>query len=290
MRISFLLLLFFTVQLSTFSQRNPVIILGTVPVYETTAMDATEVTIEEYTYFIINHQFDPALFPNLSKLSPSARVYFKELQKGESNLFAKVVKNHPSIAKSYGEKGFTVTKTYNEFVTADSTGFSIYNPVVAVSFEQAQQFCTWRQENENKNRTVKILITLPSLEIYQTFINNTDSVVAGSSQCKQFQFNFAHQSCISAQMDKDMQQQGIGLVRTDRFKPSQQKLYNMQGNAAEMTSVKGIAKGGSFRHSASASMNDQVQHYTEAEEWLGFRCYVRLQEGFFIKPLSEEAE
>lgn len=286
MRISFLLLLFFTVQLSTFSQRNPVVILGTVPLYETSAMDVTEVTIEEYTYFIINHQFDPALFPNLSKLSPSARLYFQELQKGENCSFVKLIKNHPAIAKSYGETGFTVTKVYNEFAKRDSSGFSIFNPVVAVSFEQAQQFCVWRQDNENINRTAKIRITLPSPEIYQTFISNIDSVVSVNNKCKQFQYNFAHQPCIAAQSDKDMQQQGIGLVRADRFKPSQQKLYNLQGNAAEMTSVKGIAKGGSFRHSASASMNDQLQHYTEAEEWLGFRCYVTLQEGFFVKPRS----
>lgn len=286
MRIVFLIVLYFFVQLSVFSQRNPVVILGTVPVYETTAMDATEVTIEEYTYFIINHQFNPTLFPDFKKLSPSARFYFQELQKGKSNLFVKVVKNHPALAKSYGENGFTVTKAYNEFVKADSTGFTIYNPVVAVSFEQAMQFCTWRQETENKNRAVKLRITLPSPEIYQTFINNTDSIFADNNQCKQFQFNFAHQPCNSSQIEKDMLQQGIGLVRTDRFKPSQQKLYNMQGNAAEMTSVKGIAKGGSFRHSASASMNDQVQQYTEAEEWLGFRCYITLQEGFFVKPRS----
>lgn len=286
MRITLFLLLSLTVQLSVFSQRNPVVILGTVPVYETSAIDATEVTIEEYTYFIINHQFDPALFPDFQKLTLSARVYFKELQKGENNLFVTHVKNHPSIAKSYGEKGFAVTKAYNDFVKTDSTGFSIYNPVVAVSFEQAQQFCTWRQDNENKNRAVKLRITLPSPEIYQIFINNTDSIVPVTSQCKQFQFNFAHPLCIADQLEKDMQQQGIGLVRADRFKPSQQKLYNLQGNAAEMTSVKGIAKGGSFRHCASASMNDQVQHYTAAEEWLGFRCYVTLQEGFFVKPRS----
>ncbi len=286
MRIFFLLLLFFTVQLSAFSQRNPVNIFGTVPVYETTAMDATEVTIEEYTYFIINHQFDPALFPDFPKLSPSARFYFQELQKGKNNLLIKIVKNHPALAKSYGENGFTVTQAYNEFVKADSTGFTIYNPVVAVSFEQAMQFCMWRQETENKNRTVKIRITLPSPEIYQTFISNTDSIVADNNQCKQFQFNFAHPPCIAAQLEKDMQQQGIGLVRADRFKPSQQKLYNLQGNAAEMTSVKGIAKGGSFKHCANASMNDQVQQYSEAEGWLGFRCYITLQEGFFIKPRS----
>lgn len=286
MRIVFLIVLSFFVQLSAFSQRNPVVILGTVPVYETTAMDATEVTIEEYTYFIINHQFNPALFPDFAKLSPSARLYFQELKKGTSNLFVKVVKNHALQAKSYGENGFTVTKAYNEFVNADSTGFTIYNPVVAVSFEQAMQFCAWRQENENKNRTVKLRISLPSPEIYQTLINNTDSIVTGKNECKQFQFNFSHKPCVSVQQEKDMQQQGVSLVRVDRFKPSQQKLYNMQGNAAEMTSVKGIAKGGSFRHSASASMNDQVQQYSEAEGWLGFRCYITLQEGFFIKPRS----
>lgn len=283
MRITYLLFVFLSAQFAAFSQRNPVVIHGTVPVFETTAMDATEVTIAEYTYFIVNSQFDSALFPNLSKLSPSARLYFQDLQKGQGSSFIKIVKNHTAQAKSYGVDGFAVTEVYNKFVDADSTGFTIYNPVVAVSFEQAERFCEWRQNNENINRTVKLRITLPPLEIYQKLINNVDSLLPNKKNCNELQFNFAHPPCIARHKSKDMSQQGFGLVRADRFKPTLEKLYNIQGNAAEMTSTKGIAVGGSFKHGAKESMKNQTQLYTQEEEWLGFRCFVVLNENYFLK-------
>lgn len=283
MRITFLFFVFVSAQLAAFSQRNPVVILGAMPVFETAAIDATEVTIAEYTYFIINNQFDSTLFPNLFKLSPSARLYFQDLQKSEGSSFVKIVKNHAVHAKSYGVNGFALTKAYYKFVEGDSTGFTIYNPVVAVSFEQAERFCEWRQNNENRNRTVKLRITLPPLEIYKKLISNMDSLQPNKKNCNEFQFNFAHTPCSTKHRNKDMSQQGFGLVRADRFKPTFEKLYNIQGNAAEMTSTKGIAVGGSFKHSAKESMSDEVQYYTTEKEWLGFRCYISLQDNYFRK-------
>jgi hypothetical protein len=50
------------------------------------------------------------------------------------------------------------------------------------------------------------------------------------------------------------------------------KLYNLRGNAAEMTSEKGIAFGGSYLHRANCSYVNDFQKYESSEEWLGFRC------------------
>ncbi|WP_375561983.1 formylglycine-generating enzyme family protein [Bernardetia sp. OM2101] len=49
-------------------------------------------------------------------------------------------------------------------------------------------------------------------------------------------------------------------------------LYNMFGNVAEMTSEKGIAKGGSFAHTLEECAADKVQTYDSPQAWLGFRC------------------
>lgn len=49
-------------------------------------------------------------------------------------------------------------------------------------------------------------------------------------------------------------------------------LYEMIGNVAEMTEVKGIAKGGSFRNSLSDFTINTDFLYDSPKEWLGFRC------------------
>ncbi len=283
MRILLFFFFFNGLLVTLFGQKNPVSILGTAKIDDKSSVDVTEVTIQEYTYFLINNNFDSTLIPNLQKLPVHARAYFKDLQNGTQSLFVSIVRNHSSIASSYGEKGFILTNAYKEFEKNESTGFSIFNPVVAVSFEQAEKFCEWRQNNENRNRTIKIRITLPPLEIYQELIANVDSLLPNKKNCYQFQFNFAHPPCSEKHKYKDMSQQGFGLVRADRFKPTPEKFYNIQGNAAEMTSTKGIAVGGSFKHSAKESMANEVQRYAEEEEWLGFRCYIILQDNYFRK-------
>lgn len=70
--------------------------------------------------------------------------------------------------------------------------------------------------------------------------------------------------------------QGQSLLRVDSYWPTSLGLYGIQGNAAEMTSSKGIAMGGSFRHYAYQSASSEVQNYSDAGDWLGFRYVVTL--------------
>ncbi|MBD2715283.1 SUMF1/EgtB/PvdO family nonheme iron enzyme [Microvirga sp. STR05] len=49
-------------------------------------------------------------------------------------------------------------------------------------------------------------------------------------------------------------------------------LYNIIGNAAEMTATKGIAKGGSFQSSVLSLKLESRQLYQGPQSWLGFRC------------------
>jgi formylglycine-generating enzyme required for sulfatase activity len=48
-------------------------------------------------------------------------------------------------------------------------------------------------------------------------------------------------------------------------------VYHMMGNAAEMTSEKGKAMGGSYLTTAKQSLPGEVQTYTQPEAWLGIR-------------------
>jgi formylglycine-generating enzyme required for sulfatase activity len=55
-------------------------------------------------------------------------------------------------------------------------------------------------------------------------------------------------------------------------KTKQFGLDNLFGNVAEMTSEKGIAKGGSFAHTLEECAANKVQIYDSPQAWLGFRC------------------
>ena len=55
-------------------------------------------------------------------------------------------------------------------------------------------------------------------------------------------------------------------------------LYNVVGNVAEMVEEKGIAKGGSWFHSPSASTISATQTYTAPTPYIGFRVFMEVLE------------
>jgi formylglycine-generating enzyme required for sulfatase activity len=72
--------------------------------------------------------------------------------------------------------------------------------------------------------------------------------------------------------------QGLELTDTRAYAPNAYGLYNMIGNVAELTSMPGVAKGGSFAHSIRDFTLKTNFRYTDTDlttatkEWLGFRC------------------
>jgi len=97
-------------------------------------------------------------------------------------------------------------------------------------------------------------------------------------------FNFNHipcTDCASAKKTKNhpvLKYIGSEPVYVWGYFPDILGLWNLQGNVAEMTSVKGIAKGGSCNHPASEAYNNKSQEYTKPEIWLGFRVWYRFYE------------
>jgi formylglycine-generating enzyme required for sulfatase activity len=265
---------------NSFGQKNPTKIYGTVPINNFSSMDATEVTINEWISFIINNNFNTALFPDSLSISNSTRVLFNDLKKGKDFEYIEIIDNSKFLRENYGSRGFRVTKKFKNLVDADTNYFSIYNPIVGISFAQAQKFCKWREAVVNKTKAVKIKITLPSIEIYKKVNLNKDSLCKAElncDSCSGYQLNYSHKKCTLSAKHKEIITQGEGLLRVDSYWPSILGLYNIQGNAAEMTSIEGIAVGGSFRHFAADSYSDKTQSYSKEEDWLVFRCLVTLQ-------------
>ena len=260
-----------------YAQRHPAKLIGTVSIDKVSSIDQTEVTIQEYMYFIINNHFDSALFPKPESMSSVAKYFFDDLHGNRE--FVTIKPNRFDLVYEYGVKGFAVTKAYENFIAMDTSGFSIFNPIVGVSYEQAMQFCSWREQLVNVSQRKKVHITLPPMEVYNTINESTDSTKkskAGKDGCLRYHFNYAHASCSSVGKHDELKGEGYRLLRTDVYSPTKLKIYCLQGNAAEMTATKGIAVGGSFRHFAKASFANEVQIYQHEEDWLGFRCYVSL--------------
>lgn len=64
----------------------------------------------------------------------------------------------------------------------------------------------------------------------------------------------------------------LGLEYVYVNPPNYLGLYNIIGNAAEMTTSKGVAKGGSFQSSMLNLKLESQQLYQGPQSWLGFRC------------------
>jgi hypothetical protein len=134
-------------------------------------------------------------------------------------------------------------------------------------------FCQWKENLINSSQATKITVSLPSVDIYKRVITNKDSL--NSKNCAQY--NSINCNCISESKKDHNKFQGKSLLRADSYWPTELGLFNLQGNAAEMTNIEGIAMGGSFRHYAKESFSDKTQQYSTPEDWLGFRYIITLR-------------
>jgi len=254
-----------------FAQQRPPKVYGTVYIDSTTLMNEREVTIGEWMAFIVNNNFDNSLFPDTAVVSPITKAVFNDLRKQNNFQYLKIVKNPLRYA---GEKAAEPSKGFDKLADADPDYFSLNVPVTGITFEQVQKFCKWKEDMINQNQKIKVTIGLPSVGMYKKVIPNIDSL---SKKGNCFVLNCSTAKCKTEAKDKQSLSQGKALEHVNSYFPTSLGLYNIEGNAAEMTSTEGIAMGGSYRQAARESYNDKQQKYTKPEDWLGFRYIVTLK-------------
>jgi Sulfatase-modifying factor enzyme 1 len=254
---SFLLLTAYSPSLS----RDPLLFAGMEPIGNHMSIHATEVNLDQWCEFIISNGYDATLYPDENALTDGwTKAIFNNLKAPEDL-------NH--LKRRLQKSAFIDSLRKEEYPP--------YNyPITGITYEQAIRFCHWKEQQINEYRPAdrKIKISLPSIETYKAIIVNSDSLYLKGHPCFNFMFNYKHPPCGNA--NKREPHQGQALVRVDAFWPTKPGVYCLQGNAAEMTSTKGVAMGGSFRHYARQSENDQIQSYSKAEDWLGFRYVATL--------------
>ncbi|MDR3695368.1 SUMF1/EgtB/PvdO family nonheme iron enzyme [Mucilaginibacter sp.] len=253
-----------------FAQPKPPKIYGTVYIDNTTLMAETEVTIREWMGFIVNNNFDVSLFPDTACLTKSVRILFSDLHKRKDLDYLKVF-NNQNDRRIFGAQAVRPANQFDKLVKQDSSYLSIDVPITGITYTQAQKFCKWKEGMIYNAKNVKVTVSLPSVEIYKRVITNIDTL-SKNGHC--FTLNCSTAKCQTIAKDKASKTQGGGLVIVRSYFPTSLGLYNIEGNAAEMTSTYGIAMGGSFRQTARESYNDRNQRYNKAEDWLGFRYII----------------
>lgn len=148
-------------------------------------------------------------------------------------------------------------------------------PIAGITWEDAVAFCRWRTSMFNRlalmdpdTTRYRVVFTLPDTSFYRDRMQERDST---NTLCPLF--NYACATCENANKGRyTYYKPGSEPVPVDSYFPEPNGLYNAHGNVAEMTSTKGVAKGGSFAHRARDCGPAATQRYTGPEPWLGFRC------------------
>jgi formylglycine-generating enzyme required for sulfatase activity len=163
-------------------------------------------------------------------------------------------------------------------------------PITGITVEQALSFCHWLSEKysaDPKYIDLNLTFRLPTAPEYDSLLSDvinqwrpgedgytTYKNGINSHGCAMY--NHTHDSWCNPNLNMKY---GYGYrvpMQVGYFFADANGLFDIMGNVAEMTSEKGIAKGGSCKDKASACQPGAVNQYEEPQWWLGFRVVAEL--------------
>jgi len=167
-------------------------------------------------------------------------------------------------------------------------------PVVNISFEGAKLFCAWLTKKYNSfpdknyegvefflpNEKEWILAARGKNEsvIYSTgksLINEKGMQMANYRRTDiPLGLDVAATAAATIDTGEDVEVGEI-LAPVESYWKNESGIYNLSGNAAEMISVKGILKGGSFKDESEQLKLDAKQSYKAPASYIGFRYFMR---------------
>lgn len=236
--------------------------------------DAAEVSVGDYAAFLTSRRGSEdyeKLLPDTNampaKLRPAFKVFFIEEEPMvidfKSPLFTKAI--DVSIPRGADKRKMESTFLF---------------PVTGITYEQANAYCAWRSEQSNETYEssdvgVGITFRLPSPREWEAMAKGglPKGAAALDSLNKEGCMLYNFKTTTKCKTSDDMAaKRGPGLVHTNDFWPSLLGISTIFGNAAEMTSIVGVAKGGSYMHFAKQCYPAEIQEYYGTQPWLGFRC------------------
>lgn len=155
-------------------------------------------------------------------------------------------------------------------------------PITGITYDQALAYVAYIQDAMNTceaytQNKYRYACFLPTPEQFDSLQAKLDSV--NSKGCNLFNYkNSLCSSCPNAELMLShpiASRTGMEPTYTQAYFADPNGVMNFKGNVAEMTSVKGVAKGGSCMHYAVEAYEGRSQTYTEPAMWLGFRVWYK---------------
>lgn len=157
-------------------------------------------------------------------------------------------------------------------------------PIAGITYYQAWCYCNAQNERYQEERELEldpeepvtgpeVTFSLPDPDLLDRLLGTRDST---NEECALF--NYACEPCQHAPKGRDaFIHPGREVTPVNGYGPDWRGLYNLRGNAAEMTTEPGVAKGGSYAHPAKEALPGAVQFYEAPQPWLGLRCIARVR-------------
>ena len=273
------------------------------------AINQNEITVDDYLTFLENVSRDSSE-EFLNTIIPSSECTlfpYINLENGFNNPQT----DNPNEISWINEAKFMSDNNYpptEKIKGLDNRLLNPYvKPITGISYEQANIYAKWCTENFNKkmresveNPIKIVLFRLPTPEEFENLETKGFGIYQANDP-EQFKKNIeSWKNCKNEKgcalcncAGKDscetnlLAQKYFGseLYPVLYYYPNYMGIINMQGNAAEMTSEKEIAKGGSYLQTAKECLPDAIQKYEKPEKWLGFRLIAEVIDGFTKLPL-----
>ena len=247
-------------------------LFSTIRISDNVYFDETEIDVASwlsfYTWTIVHEGFGEAqkILPDSNAIEPELWSYIRS----KSTDFVSFEARYTQLPVGYFGKDCTIDAELAKRLPNFKNRCTILDlPITGISYEQAVDFCKWRTKTLGDN---KIVYRLPTPEEWKYFAVNglsetekengfRDSL--NNKNCAVFNYNIP--------CNNNDENQG-NLKGVAMYSPRTNGAYDIFGNVSEMTSLKGVAKGGNFTLHANQSHVDSIQSYTKPEIWLGFRC------------------
>lgn len=171
---------------------------------------------------------------------------------------------------------------YLPFIPSKEEELLMDFPVTGVSLEQATYFTKWLNllftEFLYTYDEVNVRFRLPSekewVAVAESGLNENmrvNHVLDSINNKNCMLFIYSNMPACEGYEKYFKASRGGGSISVKFMNPDYKGILQFFGNVAELTSEKGIAKGGSYFHPAAHAKTSEKQIYSNPEPWLGFR-------------------
>jgi formylglycine-generating enzyme required for sulfatase activity len=244
---------------------------------------------------------------NLAQVTDTLYAYRYETSNGEYNLFLQSLKANPSLYEKclIDTTGWLSLPGYQEPMVNYYHKHPAFanHPVVNISYEAAIEYCRWitvLYNSDPKRKFNKVEFSLPTVgewvKAAQGGRANAIFPWAGfymRQKTGEYLCNFTHIAESLIISDKDgkpvvsesatefagsLSDNGFYTARVNSFHPNTFGIYNMSGNVAEMTTEKGMTKGGSWKSYGGEVTIQSSKVYDDPSPCVGFRVFMKVVE------------